>query len=142
LLSKTSLLTSPLNTQPFVAMLCGDLLEILSDGIAPNVQYQRYIEHIVHQENVSIVRFDDGSEKTYDLIVSADGSDSDTRHKVFDMPELLDLNISNWRFCINVADHQQQPSYRHAKRWKRSFLTLILAFNMPLQKRNISSLAV
>jgi len=111
LLNKASLLEAPLNAQPFVAMQRSDLIDILDNGLEDIIHYQRFIDSIVDDKNRSLVTFNDGTSASYDLIVAADGINSDTRHKVFDNPELLDLQVSNWRFCIKSQDHNLQPSY-------------------------------
>ncbi|SFC31134.1 FAD-dependent monooxygenase [Pseudoalteromonas denitrificans] len=111
LLSKASLLESPLNIQPFVALERNNLMTILNKGLENNIQYNRFISTIKQSQNTSRVIFNDGTEKEYDLIIAADGINSDTRKKVFDSPNLLDLKVSNWRFCIDYPNHKMQPSY-------------------------------
>jgi len=111
LLSKASLLAPPLNVQPFVAMERGDLLDILLSEIKHHITYEQSITHIVSTENSNKVTFSDGKTTTYDLVIGADGINSQVRHCVFDSPELLDLNVTNWRFCIDSPNHNMQPSY-------------------------------
>jgi len=111
LLSKASLLEAPLNQQPFVALERDNLMQVLLKDIETNVQYNKFITAMQHNDNTCVVSFNDNSQKEYDLVIAADGINSDTRNKVFDTPELLDLNVSNWRFCIDFPNHKMQPSY-------------------------------
>ena len=111
LLSKASLLEAPLNQQPFVALERDNLMQVLLKDIETDVQYNKFIYDLQHNDNACLVSFNDNSQKEYDLIIAADGINSDTRNKVFDTPDLLDLKVSNWRFCIDYPNHNMQPSY-------------------------------
>ena len=111
LLSKASLLESPLNQQPFVALERDNLMQVLLKDVEKDVQYNKFITDLQHNKNTCLISFNDKSQKEYDLVIAADGIKSDTRNKVFDTPDLLDLNVSNWRFCINYPNNNMQPSY-------------------------------
>lgn len=86
-------------------------MHILLKDIENKVQYNKFITSLQHNDNTCLVSFNNNSQKEYDLVIAADGINSDTRNKVFDTPDLLDLNVSNWRFCIDYPNHNMQPSY-------------------------------
>lgn len=111
LLAKASLVEEPLNFQPFIALRRSSLIDVLLKNVGHAIQYGTTIKDIVTQKEQTKVTFCTGVTEVYDLIVGADGINSQVRHQVFEEPELLDLEVTNWRFCITKKDHGMQPSY-------------------------------
>lgn len=111
LLASASLLQGVLNTQPFVALPRGELLTILADGILDEIQFGRSIAKISTRSGTENVHFNDGTVTQYNLVIGADGIDSKVRELSFNTPELLDLNVTNWRFVVDMPTSDLAPSY-------------------------------
>jgi len=108
LLASASLLEEPLNFQPFIALRRSALIDVLLEQVKSSIKYSTTVNDIAEDSSVT---FNTGEVKRYDLIVAADGINSQIRHQVFEQPDLLDLSVTNWRFCITSKNHQMQPSY-------------------------------
>lgn len=108
LLASASLLEEPLNFQPFIALRRSELIDVLLEQAKTSIKYSTTVKEISDNSSVT---FNTGEVKTYDLIVAADGINSQIRHQVFEHPDLLDLSVTNWRFCITAKNHGMQPSY-------------------------------
>jgi len=111
LLSKSSLLLPPFDCESFFALPKATLNKILMSGIESKIQFNLSVEKIVSAYDLTHVTFSNGSKKVYDLVIGADGINSSVRNAIFNQTDLLDLGVSNWRFCIDAKDHREVPSY-------------------------------
>ena len=111
LLSKSSLLQPPFDCESFFALPKVTLNKVLMSGIESKIQFNTSVEKIISAYELAHVAFSDGSQKVYDLVIGADGINSSVRNMVFNQTDLLDLGVSNWRFCIDAKDHTEVPSY-------------------------------
>lgn len=109
-LAQASLLSPPLNKAPFVSLQRAQLLALLREGMDTKVSFGVTVTKLTQQEQVK-VGFSDGSEETFDLVVGADGINSQTRQAVFDEPGLIDLGVTNWRFVVNQSTEGLEPLY-------------------------------
>lgn len=113
-LSKASLLQSPLNTDNFVAMHRNTLNEILlSDDISKDIIFDTKVKHLVQKDNKVLVNFDsphlDSAE--YCAVVGTDGLNSSIRQLAFNNVNLVDLAVTNWRWVCDHSTQRLQPTY-------------------------------
>lgn len=113
LLARASLLEAPLDQDKFVAMRRSDLHAILLDGIAPRIHYQTSIDAIeARPDGVQVRSANPAVQGHYDLVVSAEGIQSDLRQRSFPgEATTVDHNVANWRFTIELPKHGLQPTY-------------------------------
>ena len=111
LLASASLKQGILAQQPFVALSRQSLMDILSEGIENQIQFSRSIVNVTRKQSSQLVRFNDGSVLEYDLVIGADGMNSNVRESLFDMPELNDLDVTHWRFIVEMPTASLEPSY-------------------------------
>lgn len=110
-ISSASLLDAPLNQQPFLALPRVKLLELLRSGMDTKVKFGTTINKITHFDELVDVEFNDGTAELFDLVVAADGINSQTRQMAFETPQLEDLGVTNWRFLISQDTHGLEPTY-------------------------------
>ncbi|MDE3270855.1 FAD-dependent monooxygenase [Pseudoalteromonas sp. G4] len=111
LLAKASLNEGVLASQPFVALTRSDLIEVLADGISQHIQFCRSIVDIRNNNTTQSVCFNDGAVVDYDLIIGADGINSSVRELQFAEPDLTDLEVTHWRFLVDMPSENLEPSY-------------------------------
>lgn len=111
ILASASLLDAPLNTQPFVALPRAKLLELLRQGMQDKVRFGVMPSTIEHKKDGVKVTFNDESAETFDLVIGADGINSQVREQVFAEPGLEDLDVTNWRFMVEQSTENLQPTY-------------------------------
>ncbi|MPY23928.1 FAD-dependent monooxygenase [Shewanella sp. YLB-07] len=110
-ISSASLLEEPLNQQPFLALPRVKLLELLRQGMDNKVRFGVTIKRINQYDEIADVEFDNGHSELFDLVVAADGINSQTRHMAFENSELEDLGVTNWRFLIEQDTQGLEPTY-------------------------------
>ncbi|WP_076411596.1 FAD-dependent monooxygenase [Shewanella sp. UCD-KL12] len=110
-LSSASLLDEPLSKQPFLALPRFKLLEILRQGMDEKVRFNTQVANIEQIEQGCLVTFDNELTAHFDLVVAADGINSDIRNELFSSPELDDMGVTNWRFLIDQDDSDLEPTY-------------------------------
>lgn len=110
-LASASLLEAPLDVQPFVSLPRVALLNLLREGMDSKVSFGTTINTIEQDGNKVDVTFCDETSDSFDLVVGADGINSQVRELVFDEPGLLDLGVTNWRFLINQDTNGLEPLY-------------------------------
>ena len=110
-LSSASLLESPLDVQPFVALPRAALLKILRQGLDGAVQFGKWPDAIQSIGSRTRVQFNDGDITDYDLIIAADGIHSNVRQIIFSDAGTQDLGVTCWRFLHDKPNHGRQPIY-------------------------------
>ncbi|BAJ02171.1 FAD-dependent monooxygenase [Shewanella violacea] len=111
IISSASLLEEPFNQQPFLALPRVKLLELLRQGMETKVRFGVSVKQINQYDEIADVEFDNGDSELFDLVVAADGINSQTRHMSFENPELEDLGVTNWRFLIEQDTQGLDPTY-------------------------------
>ncbi|MBQ4864137.1 FAD-dependent monooxygenase [Pseudoalteromonas sp. MMG013] len=110
-LTKASLMEVPLSKGPFVALKRDKLMRILRAGIADKIQLHTWPTNIQQTENGVFVTLNHGPSKTYDLVVAADGINSQVRQMVQPDTPLLKHKVTNWRFIAPTPSDNFQPVY-------------------------------
>jgi 2-polyprenyl-6-methoxyphenol hydroxylase-like FAD-dependent oxidoreductase len=116
-LSTGSLLESPLNHYPFVALDRKSLITLLSNSISSKIEFGKYLTELSFadkSQEIASVKFNDGESSTFDLVIGADGINSTTRMTITGKDEREDLGIAMWRFISNFK--QEEPIYYFGKR--------------------------
>ncbi|MFA6115297.1 MAG: FAD-dependent monooxygenase [Sphingomonas sp.] len=74
------------------------LRRALSDALAETpVRYGRSVVLLQRDSAGTLVTFSDGTRRTYDLVIGADGIQSTVRSAIFGQEKLVDLGIASWR---------------------------------------------
>ena len=112
-LTTASLLQKPLNSQPFLSLLREDLLKLLADNYQEEVSYNLFIKKINFDltSKKSKVTFSNKKKEEFDLIIGADGINSSVRKLAFKEKDLLDLEVTNWRFISKTKQDNLHPKY-------------------------------
>jgi 2-polyprenyl-6-methoxyphenol hydroxylase-like FAD-dependent oxidoreductase len=112
-LGRASLLEAPLDQDKFVAMRRSDLHAILLDGIASRIHFQTTIESFdARPDGVQVNSANPAVHGHYDLVVSAEGLNSELRQRSFaGEATTVDHNVANWRFVVDYPQHGLQPIY-------------------------------
>ena len=95
-LAQASLDVAPLDSAPFVALPRFQLVNILRQGLESNIQLDTCLQSLSTNKHNTTVRFNQGQERTYDLIVGADGINSQVREFVAPNATLKKSLVSNW----------------------------------------------
>ncbi|MBD1584780.1 FAD-dependent monooxygenase [Pseudoalteromonas sp. S16_S37] len=110
-LAKASLDEAPLDKAPFVALRRDALMAILRDDIAQHIQLATWPTALEQQSNQVLVKFNNGKSEHYDLVVAADGINSQTRAFVQPNSPLIKPQVTNWRFIAPKPRANFQPVY-------------------------------
>jgi len=111
-LSKSSLHKKPFNKAPFVALPRQDLIKILRNGLKSKIIFNATIDKYEQIDDRVKVLLNNGVRSTYyDLVVGADGISSPLRNNIFGSTGNKDLNITTWRFNLDVDTTKIQPKY-------------------------------
>lgn len=74
------------------------LQRVLSDALAEApIRYGLSVLRLQQESAGTVVTFSDGTRRTYDLVIGADGIQSTVRSAVFGREEPVDLGIASWR---------------------------------------------
>lgn len=111
LLAKASLRKAPFDVQPFVALKRAEIIAVLKSKLSINILYNCTIKDIVATPSKANVVLSNNSIRMFDLVIAADGIESDTRSKVFSKSSVTELGVTHWRFIVKQSDHAMQPSY-------------------------------
>lgn len=86
---------------PCVGIRRADLQSKLVDALgAAQVRFSATVTSLEQREDCAVVRFDDGQERTYDLVVGADGVRSSMRKLVFGSIQPRFTGQVGWRFLV------------------------------------------
>ena len=111
-LAKASLLDGSLNKQPFVALYRSQLLSILQQDLQDEICFNLDICEIRKKQNNQLsVVFNNKKEEIFDLVIGADGINSKVRSLYFNHKQLIDLNVTNWRFIAKMNSKNIDPTY-------------------------------
>lgn len=110
-LSTKSLLKPPFNQQPFVALRRSKLIDILQKGITKHVQYGITATEFAYNGKQTKVTFSNGQKEFFDIIIAADGMNSDIRKHIDENAEPEDLGYINWRFIVDMDTINIEPIY-------------------------------
>ncbi|TMO68785.1 monooxygenase [Pseudoalteromonas aurantia] len=110
-LAKASLNDAPLNKAPFVALKRDALMNILRKDIAKEITLDTCLTDIDHTDEGATVTFNNGHSQHYDLVVAADGINSQVREIIQPDTPLLKHTVTNWRFITQKPSQDFQPVY-------------------------------
>ena len=111
ILGVASLTAPPFENDQFIAMRRQDLRAVLLEGLEKKVRFNTKLLSIEHgDDQVRISCSNELLNGSYDLVIAADGIDSDVRTQNYEGQEtLIDHNIVSWRFLMAYPDHGLKP---------------------------------
>jgi len=110
-LAKEKLTEAPLDCAPFVALPRFQLVNILRQGIESDIKLGNWLQSLTTNKHQTVVRFNQGQERTYDLVIGADGINSQVRELAFPQSQLRKSHVSNWRFIASMDTRKIHPTY-------------------------------
>lgn len=111
-ISQASLLDKPLNLDKFVALDRTKLLIALQDSVQNDIHFNTTITGIKHQSSGVDVTFSNPElNGHYQAVIGADGIYSTVRELSFESSELVDLDVTNWRWICDHPTEDIQPTY-------------------------------
>lgn len=110
-LSKTSLIEKPLNQAPFVSLSRNKLLEIIREESNSQVKFNTTILTMKNSNKGVSVLFSNGDTEYFDLLIGADGINSQIRSLEFTNTTILKPDITNWRFTARMNTTDKHPIY-------------------------------
>ncbi|WP_157592810.1 FAD-dependent monooxygenase [Pseudoalteromonas citrea] len=110
-LAKASLNDAPLNKAPFAALKRDALMDILRKDIAEEIRLDTCLTHIEHTNEGATVTFNNEHSQHYNLVVAADGINSQVRGIIQPDTPLLKHTVTNWRFITQKPLQDFQPVY-------------------------------
>ncbi|ROS05687.1 2-polyprenyl-6-methoxyphenol hydroxylase-like FAD-dependent oxidoreductase [Sinobacterium caligoides] len=114
ILSKASLQQPPINQAPYVALQRSQLHQILSKDLAQNIHFSTSLTDVKQSTNgpATCTFTDSRLNGEFDLIVAAEGINSPLRQQFCGQKDsIVDYQIPNWRFIVEMPDHGLQPTY-------------------------------
>ncbi len=111
MLSETSLLEKPLNTDKFVALHRHKFHDILREGIDDVIHFNTTINKMTQTKNGVLVTFNNSKQEEFSAVIGADGVNSDVRQLAFVDTPLADLGVTIWRWICKYPTHSLQPTY-------------------------------
>ena len=110
-LSKASLMEKTLNQAPFVSLSRNKLLEIIREESNSQVKFNTTISTMKNSNKGVSVLFSHGDTEYFDLVIGADGINSQIRSLEFTNTTILKPDITNWRFTANMNTTDKHPIY-------------------------------
>jgi 2-polyprenyl-6-methoxyphenol hydroxylase-like FAD-dependent oxidoreductase len=111
-ISQSSLLDAPLNHDKFVALERVKLVSLLKEGIEEDIHLNVTIQEIQQTDTGVQVTFSNSAlNGHYQAVVGADGLYSAVRKLGFKQSDIVDLNVTNWRWVCEYPVGSLQPTY-------------------------------